>query len=645
MNQFNNLPKTITIALVGQANVGKSVMFNFLTGMHQHIGNWPGKTVAKAEGKLFFSGYNINVIDLPGIYSLTTFSIEELITREFILEQKPDFIINVVDATHLERNLLLSIQLLELEVPMIMALNQIDLLPTQGLTLNYQKLSSILNVTIVPTEAIYGKGMNELLKVGLELITTPQHAAILNYGQEVEAKIAVQITSLSKLNLSYPKRWLAIKLLEKDSLVQKIVHDQKLLKEAQDAIYHLEKIHGHDCETIIAAERCQVVHNIVNKVTAISRKRKPELSERMDNVICNKFFGYPILAGVTLFILSLVFTVGNIISNFLEKFFPIIHSYYYHIFGNHFLVDLGWAGIESFLGILTLVIPYIAPFYLMLYLLESSGYLSRVAFLTDNLMHKLGIHGKACIPLLLGYGCSVNGCLGCRIMETGRERFITAILATSVPCSAITIIILGLVGKYMGIPWVLGIYVGNFILVIILGKLLNKTLPGESVELIMVMPNYHLPHVKTAFMHTWFQTKEFLLFASPAIIIAGIIIKALYLTGILNIVASFLKPITVSWLGLPEAMGILLIFGILRKELILILLATILGTTNFGGVLTNTQILTLTVVSILYIPCISTMIAFQKEFGWRKMLGLSAGRMVFALLLGGIIYRTMTLMY
>lgn len=633
----------ITIALVGQANVGKSVIFNFLTGMHQHIGNWPGKTVEKAKGTLFFDGYTIDVIDLPGIYSLATFSIEELITRQFILEQKPDFIIQVVDATHLERNLLLTLQLLELEVPMVLALNQADLLPKHGITLDYLKLSSILNIPVVPTEAIYGKGIDDVLKKGLTLITAPQRATLLNYGQEVEQEISTLTAALTPLNLPYPNRWLAIKLLEKDKEVKEIINHEAIRQETQNAISRLEKIHGHGCEIIIAAERCQAVYHVTTKVTTISSGQKPTLSDKIDNVICNKFFGYPILIGITAFLLCFVFIVGNMTSTFLESFFPLIHSCYYHWLGNHFLTHLGWAGIESLLGILTLVIPYIAPFYFMLYLLENSGYLSRAAFLTDNLMHKLGIHGKAFVPLLLGYGCNVNGCLACRIMETYRERLITAVLATSVPCSAVTIIILGLVGKYMGLWWVLGLYFGNFLFVLALGKLLNKTLPGKSVELIMVMPNYHFPHLKTALIQTWFKAKEFFVLAGPIIIIVGIIIQALYLSGILNVMISFLKPITVNWLGLPETVGILLIFGILRKELILILLATLLGNTDFSNVLSLPQMLTLTVVSMLYIPCISTMVAFQKEFGWKKMLVLSAGKIAFALLIGGIIAKIMIL--
>lgn len=674
--------KQLNIALVGQANVGKSVVFNFLTGLHQHIGNWPGKTVTKAEGTLFFNNHLINVVDLPGVYSLTTFSIEEIITRDFILNEKPDFIINVIDGTNLERNLILTLQLLELEVPMVLAVNFVDILHKKGMIIDYATLTQMFNIPVVPIEAIYGKGIDLLLQHGINLSNHThnqqdeqnkpskhtlnkendndsknnkdnnhhddcfkQSVPFLTYGLEVEKEltnltqsiVCYQETHNSLKN--YPTRWLALKLLEKDEEITRLIQDPIVKTQTQLAITHLENIHGHDSSVIISAERCYKVHEITQKIAQFTRQKQVSITEKIDNIVCNKFWGYPVLLLFILITFSIVFNLGTFLSDWLDGFSPYIESTYLNLFGSGLIAKIGWSGVESFLGIIGLVIPYIVPFYLILHVLENTGYLARVAFLTDNLMHKLGVHGKACIPLLLGYGCNVSACLGCKIMETYREKFITAILATSIPCSAVTVIILGLVGKYLGLKWVLGLYLGNVIFIFILGKFLNKTLSGEATELIMAMPDYRLPHFKTAITHTWVKTKEFFYVATPLIVIVGIIIQSLYLTHSLDFIVKILNPITVSWLRLPEIVGILLIFGILRKELILVLLATVLGTNEFSHVLSNNQMLTLTIVSMLYIPCISTIVTFKHEFGWQKTILLSLGKIIFAIALAGIISR------
>jgi ferrous iron transport protein B len=252
-------------------------------------------------------------------------------------------------------------------------------------------------------------------------------------------------------------------------------------------------------------------------------------------------------------------------------------------------------------------------------------------------MHKMGIHGKASIPLMLGFGCNVPACLSCRIMETQRERFITGFLATYIPCSAVTVIILGLVGKFMGISWALALYLFIFLIIFILGRIASKVLPGEPMELIMNMPDYKLPHLKSVITKTWFRLKEFIVIAAPLVIISGVIIKGFYLTGWLTHLSGFLSPVTVQWLGLPAITGILLIFGILRKELILVMLSVLLGTSDFASVLSPVQMLTLALVSMLYIPCIATISALWKEFGWKRALSITAFKIVFAVLIAGFI--------
>lgn len=637
--------KKLNIVLAGQANVGKSVIFNYLTGLHQHIGNWPGKTVEKAEGTLYYKGYIIDVLDLPGIYSLTTYSIEEIISREYIALQNPDFVVNVIDGTHLERNLIFTLQILELEKPTILALNFANLLKEKGIEINYKKLEEILGVPVVPVAAISGKGITKILDRGIELLQQKRKPAPLEYGKEVEDEIKKLVEIIENVNFFYPKRWLAIKLLEKDKEVEKIIKEKKpeILTKAKDSISRLEKIHHHDSALIIASERCYLASKIIKEVMKITKPSKITFLEKLEAISIHKIFGYFILILIFALMFDLIFKLGNYFSSFFENTFSNIQIWYNSIFGENKIALMGWAGIESILGLIMIALPYIVPFYFILYFLEDWGYLARVSFLMDNLMHKLGIHGKACIPLLLGYGCNVPACLSCRIMETQRERFITGFLTTFVPCSAVTVIILGLVGKFIGRGWAFALYLFNFLIIFILGKLISKILPGESTELIMEMPDYRRPHFKTVILQTWFRLKEFIYIAAPLVIISGIIIHGFYLTGWLTFISNFLNPITVKWLGLPSITGILLIFGILRKELILLMLATLLGTTNFAQVLNPSQMFTLALISMLYIPCVATIAALAKEFGWKKTISITLFKIILAIFLGGIMLRLLNL--
>lgn len=623
--------KKLNIVLAGQANVGKSVIFNHLTGLHQHIGNWPGKTVEKAEGTLFYKGHTIDVLDLPGIYSLTTYSIEESVSREYIALQKPDFVINVVDATNLERNLIFTIQLLELGRPTVLALNMVNLSEEKGIEIDIEKLEKLLGIPVVPVVAIHKKGITETLDKGLELIERREVPKPLKYGEEIEARIKKLILALKDVSLPYPKRWLAIKLLEKDKEIEGLVKekDPSILEKAKKLCKELEKIHGHDASLIISNERCSLAFQITREVTKIVIPKKISLMERIDAVTSHKILGYPAMIGILGLMFLAVFKFGDWLSSFLE--FGGLQNWWEGVFGVSSLSLLAFAGVESALALIQLALPYILPFYFLLYFLEDWGYLARVSFLADSLMHKLGVHGKACIPLILGFGCNVPACLSCRIMETERERFITGFLTTLIPCSAVTVVVLGLVGKFMGLGWVLGLYAFVILVVFIIGKLISKILPGEPVELIMEMPDYRRPHLKTILLQTWFRLKEFIFIAGPLVIISGVIIKGLYLGGFLNLIVNFLTPITVTLLGLPAITGVLLIFGILRKELILVMLATLLGTTNFIQVLTPFQMITLSLVTIFYIPCIATIAALCREFGWKKALSITVFEIFFAI--------------
>jgi len=635
--------KKLRIALAGNANVGKSVIFNQLTGLHQHIGNWPGKTVEKAEGTLHFKGYEIDIIDLPGIYSLSTFSLEEIISREYIAFEKPDLVINVVDASVLERNLFFTLQLIELETPMIIALNQIDIAQKKGIRIDHEKLSNILGVPVISTVAIRGVGIYDLLEAAVE--TVEKKAANphqIKYGKEIEEKIEEIARLVREIKLPYPARWTAIKLLEGDKKIEEEVKkaDPKILQFAHEMASEIERIHGHQCSTVITSERYEVAGRIAREVQKIQPVIKPTLSQRLHDVTTSRVLGYPIMFCVVLSIFYAIFTFGDYASTYLSDFLYGLEPLFDPVLSNYILKELIWNGVmEGVIAGVTIALPYIVPFYFLLYVLEDSGYLSRIAFLMDVAMHKIGLHGKAFIPVMLAYGCNVPACLGCKIMETERERLLAAFVVTLIPCAATTVVVLGLVGKFVGLEWALALYVIDLAIIFMLGRAAFKTLPGEPTELLMEMHEYRMPHLRTVISQTWFRLEEFIKIAFPLIIASSVTIKAIELSGLFEPLSVLMSPITVEWLGLRREMGIALIFGILRKELTLIMLATILGTTSFEVVLTPLQMVIFSLITMLYIPCIATIAACIKEFGWKKAIFITLFEVLFAIFVGGITLR------
>ena len=643
---------TLRIALAGNANVGKSVIFNQLTGLNQIVGNWPGKTVERAEGTLYFKGYKIRIIDLPGIYSLSTFSMEEIVSRDYIAVEKPDIIINVIDASALERNLYFTFQLLELEAPLVIALNQMDFAAKKGMRIDAEKLSEFLGVPVVPTVAITGSGINELLSTAIAAVNgeLKPNPLEIQYGKEIEERVQAIEKMLSKklpeLSTVYPPRWIAIKLLERDVDVAGKLKNYKRGKEvldfAEKLATELEKIHGESSPVILASEKYSLASKIAKEVTIIETPPRISLEQKLDEVTTHKIFGYFILAAVVASMFTAIFAVGDFLSESLDLLFSTLTLQIENLLSPllpNFAVTLINEGIlGGIIAGLTIALPYIIPFYIILALLEDTGYLPRAAFLMDNLMHKIGLHGKAFIPIMLGYGCSVPACIGCRIMETQRERFLAAFVVVLIPCAARTVVILGLVGRFVGLHAALALYLFDLILIFILGRIAFKALPGEPVGLIMEMPAYKKPVIKNVLMKTWARTKDFVYIAFPIIIAGSLTISALSISGTMDYVVNAASPLIEGWLGLPKETGIPLIFGILRKELTLILLSQLIPLTSLKSV----EMIVFSLVTMIYIPCIATIAACIKELGWRKALTITLVDIALALLLGGIAYRILS---
>jgi ferrous iron transport protein B len=645
-NSGNN-NRHLTIALAGNANVGKSVIFNQLTGSNQIIGNWPGKTVERAEGTLNFEGSDVRIIDLPGIYSFSTFSLEELVSREYIALEKPDVVINVVDASVFERNLFFSIQLMEMEAPLIICLNQMDTAKKKGITIETKKLETILDVPVVSTVAIRGEGLHQLMKKALA-ITQEKNKVDghkIQYGDEVETRIEklAQLIESEKLNFEYPSRWLAIKLLENDAKIKELVasKSQSIAHASEILAEEIALFHKEPCFAVIASERYSLASRIAGEVQKQSVV-KTSFSEKLDTITTHRVIGYFTSVGVIAGLLLWTFIIGELASNLISGALSFIEPINPKLTGS--IISIIWNGVfGGFVAGITLVLPFVIPFYIMLAMIEDSGILTRVAFMMDSAMHKIGLHGKALIPLILGYGCNVPAINACRIMETRRERLLAAFAITFAPCAARTILILGLVAVFVSIPWALALYAIDIALIFALGRIALRVVPGTSTGLIMEMHAFKIPSISVISKQTWARTKSIMYVVFPIYIVGSTLVQVLFAAGVLEPFSNAMSFLTVTWLGLPLITGILLILGTVRKEFILLGLVALYGGTNLGLFLSPLQLVTLAFVSVLYIPCISTIVVLFKEFGWKAAAAISFANLATAILVGGIFFRVLLL--
>jgi len=635
--------KQFTFALAGNANVGKSVIFNQLTGSNQIIGNWPGKTVNRAEGTLNFEGYEIKVIDLPGIYSFSTFSMEEIVSRDYVALEKPNAVINVVDASVLERNLFFTLQLLEINAPLVLVLNQIDVAKNKGILIDKDKLSSLLGVPVVFATATRGEGIYEAVKEAVKVANIKPKRKQLKYHKDFEEQIEKLqcIVEKENLNLEYPSRWVSIKLLEGDVEITRLVAEKSktVISQLKLISAEFEKHCQEKCFSIIASERYALASSIVASSMQQEEKSQP-FTDKLDWLATHRIYGYVTAFAVIGGLLLWTFFAGNTLSGLISQGLGLIYSVNPELSTSAPIISIilngFWGGVEAGL---TLIIPFVIPFYLLLAVIEDSGLLTRVAFMMDSAMHKIGLHGKALIPIILGYGCSVPAIHSCKIMETRRERLLAAFAITFAPCSARTIVLFGMVGLFVGIHWALLLYVVNLAIIFVMGKIAMKVVSGKSTGLIMEMSSFKRPNLKVVLKQTWSRTKSIIYIVFPIYIIGSALIQILYIYDVLTPISNALAPLTVTWLGLPAFAGVLLLLGIVRKELIILGAVAILGTPVLSTGFTSIQLIIIALVAMLYIPCVSTMTILGKEFGWKTATVISLANISTALIIGGAAYR------
>lgn len=541
------------IALIGQPNCGKSTLFNQVAGYKAETGNFSGTTVTFTESKVRVAGQVMDLVDLPGTYTLEGTNPAEAEAQRYLGSSDVDVIINVVDGTHLSQGLELTLELLELNRPLIVALNMMDDVVRLGLKIDGPGLQERLGVPVLPLVAKKGRGVKPLFIKALETAWADTPSTEFN-------------TSASTALDRHRKA---------DELVQTYVQQQE---------------------------------------------RKVSFREKLDDVLLHPLWGYVALIIIMYLFFQAVFQVGSFIEKPVLALFDNLDKLMLSAIGARTI----WAQLLSGLvqgisGGLAIALPYLVPFMIGLGFLEDIGYLPRIAFLMDGLMHRIGLHGKAIVPFILGFGCNIPAVVSTRILEEKKDRFISAALAVLVPCAARLSVIFGLVAFYLGPGWALGIYLLNILVIALMGRLLTWLLPEDTPGLILEMPTYRMPTLKNVWAKTWFRVKDFIVEAWPLLIAGSVALALLTYFNLSPILDTLVRPFT--WvLGLPAQTGVPLIFGVLRKELSMIMLRQAIGVADFSQALTKLQMLTYTVFIVFYIPCLPTLAVLKREFNTRDML-------------------------
>lgn len=627
------------IALAGNPNVGKSVIFTELTGVGVISANYPGTTVEYMSGRTKFVGMTVTVVDLPGTYSLAGNTPEERVATRLLYERRPDTVVAVLDATRLERNLVLLFELIESGYNVVAALNMYDIVRKNRQDIDVAKLEGILTMPVIPTVATKGEGIDSLLYTSIQLRGKSKFR--VRYDSHIEEMVRKLEGVLKADDWDLPLRAVAIRLLAGDAnIVGRAPKD--VLALSNNLADEFKRTHGEDIVVHIQRDRFGEAGRIVKEVLGTSTKPRPTLAS---DLTLRPVTGIPILIGTLALVFIVLVFVGGAIEGLLvgayrDAVIPELDELLQSL-DNDFAIGMIQGISLTVEAMLALVIPYILVFYLMLAMLEDTGYLVRVVSLLDGVMHRLGLHGRAVIPMVVGFGCNVPAILATRSMGSRRERLIVAALITiSIPCSAQTAIIVGSVGNYAGVLWALAIYIILFCTLIVLGLVLHRTIRFEPTGLILEIPDLRWPSAKQTAIKTGLRLKEFLTIAFPLLLAGSIVLEVLMVTGALTSILRPAEPFMMAVLGLPAYAAIALVFGILRKEMalqmLMILGFTIVGTSDLQVLLTPHQMFVFALVMAVFMPCLAALAVLIKEFGIRDSAAITASSILLAFLMGAV---------
>ncbi len=662
----------LTFALVGNQNCGKTTLFNQLTGSNQHVGNFPGVTVDRKDGVI--KGYkNTLITDLPGIYSMSPYSSEEIVTRNFLLKEKPKAIINIVDATNIERNLYLTMQLLELNMPMVVALNMMDEMLGNGGTVLINELEAHLGVPVIPISAAKGEGIDELVSHVLHVAYYQEKPQFLQYfdNQALDRCInAIEhlIEDHAK-KARIPLRFAASKLAENDSLLLEQLDLSQNEKEILEHIRkQLEEESSFDCSAAIASDRFHSIINICRQTVKKPHESKERLrSQKIDQFLTGKYTGIPAFIGIMGIVFFLTFNViGSFLQGILENGVSIVTNYVDTLLTqaqiNVALHSLIIDGIFNGVGTVLSFLPIIVTLFFFLSILEDSGYMARVAFIMDKLLRKIGLSGRSIVPMLIGFGCTVPGVMASRTLSSRRDRQMTIILTPFMSCSAklpiyaffTSVFFPGKGAFVMIFLYVFGILTGIIFALILKGSLFK----GEPVPFVMELPNYRMPGAKNVCQLLWEKAKDFLQRAFTVIFVATIIIWFLQTfdlrfnivaeskESILAILAGYITPIF-NPLGFGDwRISTALISGFMAKESVVSTLSILYGSTqSLLMSLTTPAALSLLIFCLLYTPCIAAIAAIKRELNGKWALIVVFGQCLIAWLASFVVYHLILLVF
>jgi ferrous iron transport protein B len=628
------------IALAGNPNCGKTTLFNNLTGMKQHVGNWPGKTVEKKEGLFKHKGKKIDVIDLPGTYSLTAYSIEEIVARDYIVEEKPDVVINIIDASNIERNLYLTVQLIELGANVILALNMNKYANKKGLKIDSEKLSQLLGIPVVMIEAIDETGKKALIDSIIQF-NQKKSTNKLKYGNEIEEHLE-QMTEMIKSEIDVRKPdWIALKLLEKDKQiidkVSKLKNGKKVLFKAKQMQNHLDEIFGEDVDAAIADARYGFIAGLLKESVRKPSIDKMTRSENIDKVVTSKIFGIPLFLLAMYLLFQITFTVSAPIVDWIDRSIGSLAELSMGFLGSigapAWFISLVGDGIFGGVGSVLVFVPIIMIMFLIISLMEDSGYMARAAFIMDKVMHKIGLHGKAFIPFLLGFGCTVPSIMATRTLESKKDRIMTMLLSPMMSCGArLPVYVLFTAAFFVKneAEIIFSIYVLGIIMAVIMGLIFKKFLfKGTSSPFVMELPPYRLPTLKGSLIHMWERGKLFMIKAGT--VIFGAVLVIWFLSSIPFGVEYGSEASAVGMIGkvvapVFEPLGfgnwqtsVSLFFGIIAKEVIVGSFGTLYGVGEEGLIPVLQEIFTplsayaFLALILIYTPCLVVLATIKRE--------------------------------
>ena len=652
----------IHAALAGQPNVGKSTIFNLLTGLNQHVGNWPGKTIEQKTGTFQRDGTCFELVDLPGTYGLTANSLEELIARDYIITQRPDVVVVILDAATMERNLYLVAEMLPLPLKVVVALNMIDVARQEGVQIESEVLQAALGVPVVPMTATKNQGVSELVEVIAQLARgelpyEPKLPEIRADHQHVLDEITDIIAPY--VSPPYPTNWVALKLLEADGELSRIMQEA-MPSEAWDRVHGVLVQHD-DALMAVASGRYEWIGRMIRAAVVRPQFGQITLTGRIDRRATHPFWGLVILAGILGVVFWFTFTIGAPLQGWLDT---VIVGGLSHLLRQALAGAPAWLsgllvdGILAGAGMVVTFLPILMIFFAALAVLEDTGYMARAAFVMDRFMHVMGLHGKSFLPLLLGFGCNVPAIMGARIIETPRSRLLTIMVAPLVPCAARMAVIAFFAPIFFGqaatlVAW--GLIALSLIVLALLGIIMSRfVLKGERAAFIMELPLYHKPNLRTIGIQVWQRSVEFLKKAGSLILIMSVVVWILSMLPDGNIQTSYLAQFGYwiapagALLGLDWRMVVSLLASFVAKENSIAIMSILYGAGQseaglaelLSGVITPAAALAFLVVQMLFIPCAATVGAIKQEtHSWKWTLINLLGLLVISLGAGVIIYQ------